>query len=82
MTQRRSKPSDNDLPTRRQIHKTNRPHGGVAPSVGHYGMTLEEIAQAMGVTRERVRQIEAEAMFKIRKYLRSKGLDKRDIYDK
>lgn len=33
-------------------------------------MTLEEIAQVLGVTRERVRQIEAEAFRKLRRQAR------------
>lgn len=33
------------------------------------GMTYEEIAAELGLSRERVRQIEQEAMKKIRKYL-------------
>lgn len=40
------------------------------------GMTLEEIANALGVTRERVRQIERKAFYKIQKALRERGIHK------
>ena len=40
------------------------------------GMTLEEIADALGMTRERVRQIERQAFVKIKKALRAKGIHK------
>ena len=43
--------------------------GGEAP------MTLETIGRRMGVTRERVRQIEAGALLKLRAGLRSRGVD-------
>jgi DNA-directed RNA polymerase sigma subunit (sigma70/sigma32) len=39
------------------------------------GMTLEEIADALGMTRERVRQIERKALLKIRKELRNRGIN-------
>lgn len=42
-------------------------------------MTLEEIADIMGVTRERVRQIEARALIKMRKRLRLRGIKPEDI---
>jgi len=42
-------------------------------------MTLEEIADMMGVTRERVRQIEEKALAKMRTRLRKRGLDLHDI---
>lgn len=43
------------------------------------GMTLEEVAELLGVTRERVRQIEAKAFMKIRKRLRLRGINADDI---
>jgi RNA polymerase primary sigma factor len=43
--------------------------GGEAP------MTLEAIGQRMGVTRERVRQIEAAALQKLRRRLQARGID-------
>lgn len=42
-------------------------------SRGNY--TLEEIADMMGLTRERVRQIEAMGLRKLRRALRLRGLD-------
>ena len=38
--------------------------------------TLEELAREIGVTRERVRQIQAEALEKLRERLKRKGLDR------
>ncbi|EKD65176.1 MAG: RNA polymerase sigma factor RpoD [uncultured bacterium] len=40
---------------------------------GH-GHTLEETGQEFGVTRERIRQIEAKALMKLRKHRESKKL--------
>lgn len=42
-------------------------------------MTLEEVAKELGVTRQRVFQIEQRALNKVRKYLISKGFDMQDI---
>jgi RNA polymerase nonessential primary-like sigma factor len=38
--------------------------------------TLEELAQQLGVTRERVRQIQAEALDLLRVRLKRRGLDR------
>ena len=38
-------------------------------------MTLESIGQRMGVTRERVRQIEAAALHKLRRRLEARGVE-------
>ncbi len=38
--------------------------------------TLEELAGEIGVTRERVRQIQAEALDKLRERLKRKGFDR------
>jgi RNA polymerase primary sigma factor len=38
-------------------------------------MTLEAIGQRMGVTRERVRQIEASALQKLRRRLQARGIE-------
>lgn len=42
-------------------------------------MTLEEIADIMGITRERVRQIEKKALAKLRIRLRKRGIDITDL---
>lgn len=42
-------------------------------------MTLEEIADMMGITRERVRQIEKKALQKLRRKLNSYGLTLNDL---
>ena len=42
-------------------------------------MTLEEVGREMGLTAERVRQIENEALAKIRKALAEKGVTGADI---
>lgn len=42
-------------------------------------MTLEEIADMMGITRERVRQIEKKALAKLRIRLRKRGLELDDL---
>ena len=39
------------------------------------GMTLEEIADTLGITRERVRQIEKKALYRIKKALRDRGIN-------
>lgn len=41
-------------------------------------MTLEEIADIFGTSRERIRQIEQMALRKIRSRLRAKGIDLKD----
>ena len=41
-------------------------------SVTHVGMTLEEVGQEFGVTRERIRQIESKAIEKIIQYISNK----------
>ena len=43
--------------------------------------TLEEVAQAIGVTRERARQIEAAALRKIRLSLERRGIDEQTWRD-
>jgi RNA polymerase nonessential primary-like sigma factor len=42
----------------------------------HDVATLEELAQQLGVTRERVRQIQAEALDRLRGRLKRRGLDR------
>lgn len=38
-------------------------------------MTLQEVAAEMGCTAERVRQIEASALYKLRKLMAERGID-------
>ena len=42
-------------------------------------LTLQEIADAMNLTRERVRQIEAKALTKLRKKMQAKGIKATDL---
>ncbi len=44
-------------------------------------MTLEEIAEIFGTSRERIRQIEQSALRKLRIRLRAKGIDLKDYFE-
>ena len=48
---------------------------------GKHGMTLEEIALCLGVVRERVRQIQDEALAKVLQALRDEGWSDADLQD-
>ncbi len=48
---------------------------------GYRRLTLEEIGQEIGVTRERVRQIQIEALKNLRTMLESHGIDSRAVLD-
>ena len=48
-------------------------------SSAHGGCTLSEIASMMGIGRERVRQIEARALAKVRKAMQEKGIQAQDL---
>lgn len=43
------------------------------------GMTLDEVAQAFNITRERARQIETSALRKLKIELRKRGIEPADI---
>ena len=45
------------------------------------GLTLEEIGREIGVTRERVRQIQIEALRNLKEMLESHGIDSRAVLD-
>lgn len=47
---------------------------------GHERSTLEEVGTEMGVTRERVRQIQMEALKRLRRIMESKGLFHRELF--
>lgn len=48
---------------------------------GYRRLTLEEIGQEIGVTRERVRQIQIEALRRLKEMLESHGVDSRSVLD-
>lgn len=50
-------------------------------AVPDYKATLAEVAEALGVTTERVRQIEANALHKVRRALEARGFDAREWAD-
>lgn len=60
-----------DKPKRREDQSAY----SVSPSLTRGNYTLEEIADMMSLTRERVRQIEANALRKLRWQLRKRGID-------
>ena len=64
------------------VHPTSRYEDDSAAQmvVGLYqGMTLEQVAEYMGVTRERVRQIQARALHNLRAALALAGVRERDV---
>ena len=51
------------------------------PKLPRGGMTLEECGQVLGLTRERIRQIEASALKKLRQWCFCHGIDVDDLPD-
>ena len=47
---------------------------------GHDAGTLEEVGAAVGLTRERVRQLQMEGLKRLRRSLEAEGLDPRELF--
>lgn len=54
---------------------------GKGSNLDHGGATLEEIGEVLGCTRERVRQIEKQALENLRNYCARNGLNLDDFID-
>lgn len=63
--------------TKTQIQALERRHSNTSPGQAH--LTLNEIADMLDLTRERVRQIEAKALLKLRKKMQLDGIKIADI---
>ncbi|MDE2272681.1 MAG: sigma-70 family RNA polymerase sigma factor, partial [Gammaproteobacteria bacterium] len=48
---------------------------------GHDKGTLEEVGEAIGVTRERVRQIQMDALKRLRQLLQAEGLSEESLFE-
>ena len=62
------------LPKQRTVSQTK-----IRTSSTHGGCTLSEIASMLGIGKERVRQIEARALAKVRKAMQEKGVKSEDL---
>jgi DNA-directed RNA polymerase sigma subunit (sigma70/sigma32) len=62
------------LPKQRTVSQTK-----IRTSSTHGGCTLSEIASMLGIGKERVRQIEARALAKVRKAMQEKGIQAQDL---
>ena len=60
-------------------HRYIPPTGADRLANSDYAMTLEEIGAVLGVTRERIRQIEKAALSKLRQFHMPELLDMRDM---
>jgi DNA-directed RNA polymerase sigma subunit (sigma70/sigma32) len=62
------------LPKQRSVSQSK-----IRTSSTHGGCTLSEIASMLGIGKERVRQIEARALAKVRKAMQEKGIQAQDL---
>jgi DNA-directed RNA polymerase sigma subunit (sigma70/sigma32) len=62
------------LPKQRTVSQTK-----IRTSSTYSGCTLSEIASMLGIGKERVRQIEARALAKVRKAMQEKGIGAQDL---
>ena len=62
------------LPNQRTVSQAK-----IRTSSTHGGCTLSEIASMLGIGKERVRQIEARALAKVRKAMQEKGIGAQDL---
>ena len=51
----------------------------IRTSSAHGGCTLSEVADMLSIGKERVRQIEARALAKLRKAMQEKGIEAQDL---
>jgi DNA-directed RNA polymerase sigma subunit (sigma70/sigma32) len=61
------------------MHTSGRNNQWVHSNNSSSALTLQEIADAMNLTRERVRQIEAKALTKLRKRMQTKEIKVSDL---
>ena len=61
------------------MHSSSRNNQWVNSTNANSALTLQEIADAMNLTRERVRQIEAKALTKLRKKMQAKEIKASDV---
>ena len=61
------------------MHTSGRNNQWIHSNNSSSALTLQEIADAMNLTRERVRQIEAKALTKLRKRMQTKEIKVSDL---